>query len=492
MNMTRYTTKLGLSLLLAVSVGACDGLTDLTELNENPNGPLTVPAAVVFTQGVQSSTGNLLGTGLNLDYGELLSQHMAEIQYAEEDVYLYRDNVTDGRFRAFYAGFLKDFTRTIALAQAEEAPNVEAAARIMKTWAFQSMTDIWGDLPYSEALQGEGEDGTIQPAYDAQQAIYDQMFSDLELAASMIDPSVNSLGAQDLIYDGDPAAWERFANSLRLRLAMRLSEVDAATAQTQFNAALAGPIFESEADNALQCYGGSDENPWFLSYQGRPGDRRVSATLIDTLKSYDDPRVSIFAQPIESDSVEGQPVPTPFYRGMPNGLEEHSYSLSETSWPGDYFVSPAACWPLMTYEEVLFLRAEAAARGWTAGNAVSLYNQAIRASMERWDTPEAEIVAYLAQPEVVFNPATWREQIALQKWLALFGQGLEAFAEVRRLNWPQLTPGPDAVIDELPDRYPYPFSEQTFNDENLEAALSRQGTDGGQLGTVWWDVDDGQ
>lgn len=493
MNVQRYTTKVGLALALAVAVGACDGVTDLTELNENPNGPLEVPPGVLFTEAVQSGTSLILGTGWNLDYGELLAQHMAEIQYAEEDIYQYRDNEINGRFREFYSGFMKDLDEVISLAQAAEDPNTEAAARIMQTWAMQTMTDAWGDLPYSQAFKGGSEEAIIQPVYDSQEEIYTQMFADLEASAGMIDPAANPLGAADLIYGGDMAAWQKFANSLRLRLAMRLADVAPTVAAQQFNAALAGPIFTSEADNALQCYGGNDENPWYTYIElSRPNDFRVSATLIDTLKSYDDPRLAVFAQPIQSDSVAGAPVAAPFYRGMPNGLEEHSYATDETSFPGDYFVSPDACWALMTYEEVLFLRAEAAARGFTAENAALLYNQAIRASFERWGIPDSEIAAYLAQPSVVFNPATWREQIGLQKWISLFGQGLEAFAEVRRLNFPHLEPGADAVLDEIPDRYPYPFSEEQFNEENYMAALNRQGTDGQHLGNVWWDVVDSQ
>jgi hypothetical protein len=177
--------------------------------------------------------------------------------------------------------------------------------------------------------------------------------------------------------------------------------------------------------------------------------------------------------------------PTAFV-GMPNGMEEHPFSWTGTSKVGTFFQAAEQPAQLMTFAEVLFLRAEAAARGWTGEDAGALYEQAITANMRYYGVPDAQISGYLAQPEVAFSQASWREKIGTQKWIALFGNGPEAFAEWRRLDFPKLTPGRDASLSEVPRRYPYAHSEMSLNNANLEAAISRQG--GAELtNRVWWD-----
>jgi hypothetical protein len=480
--------------VLALAAGAA-GCENLTDLNENPNAPTDVPARFVFTEGLQDVSNRFLGASFNFGYGEVLAQHMAQIQYAEEDLYLYREADINFLFREAYSGYLMDFHTVATMGEEEGDPNLEAGGTIMRTWTMQNMTDLWGDLPYSEALQGV-ETGIVAPAYDTQAQIYDRMFSDLAAAAAMIDDGEDPFGAQDLVYQGDMAQWRKFANSLRLRLALRISDVNPGRAATEAQAALADldEIFTSEADNAQICYTSTTRNPWFNYWQGRPGDYRMSQTLVSTMKSLDDPRLGVFAQPIEADSTYAGVALAPgeeYYEGLPNGLAENDYKFTQASQPGEYFLSQTACLPLMTYEEVLFLRAEAAARGLTGGDAGSLYRQAITASMERWDATPTQIADYLAQPEVAWDAAQWRQRIGVQKWIALFGQGLEAFAEVRRLNYPVLVPGPDAVLTSIPTRFPYPFSESTFNNANLQEARTRQSitsADQAQTARLWWDV----
>lgn len=480
--------------VLALAAGTA-GCEDLTSLNDNPNAPTEVPARFVFTEGLQDAANRFLGASFNFGYGEVLAQHLAQIQYAEEDLYLYRDADLDFLFREAYSGYLMDFHTVAKLGEAEEDPNLQAGGTIMRTWTMQNMTDLWGDLPYSEALQGV-EGGIVTPAYDTQAQIYTRMFADLAAASAMINPAEDPFGAQDLVYHGDMANWRKFANSLRLRLALRVSDVAAGQAATQAAAAVAAPggLISSQAENAQICYTSTTRNPWFNYWQGRPGDYRMSATLVNTMKALNDPRLDSYAQPIEADSTYGGRALAPgeqYYEGLPNGLAENDWKFTEASQPGTALLAQTACLPLMTYEEVLFLRAEAAARGLVAGDAGALYNAAITASMTRWGATSAEIAAYLAQPGVAWNPAQWQQRIGTQKWIALFGQGLEAFAEVRRLDFPQLVPGPDAVLTSIPKRYPYPFSESTFNDANLQAARQRQSittAEQAQTARLWWDV----
>jgi len=480
--------------LLALSMGAaaCEGLTDL---NENPNAPTDVPAEFLLTEGQQAAANRLLGSFWNVGHGEVLSQHMAQIQYAEEDLYLWRSDAVNSVFREAYSGYLMDFHTVARMGDEEGDPNVEAAGLVMRSWVMQNYTDLFGDLPYSEAFGG-ADGGVITPKFDTQAQIYDKMLADVAAASAMIQPAENPFEQQDLIYQGNMAQWRRLANSLRLRMAMRISDVNATKARTEVQGALAaaGGVIGSAADNAEICYASTTRNPWFEYWQSRPGDYRMSRTLVDSLKRLSDPRLSHYAQPITADTTYGgRPLAAgeEHYEGLPNGLAENDYKFSQASQPGAALLEEDACLPLMTHEEVLFLRAEAAARGFTTENAGSLYNQAITASMQRWGVSSTDIAAYLARPDVQWNPARWRQLIGLQKWIALFGQGLEAYAEVRRLNYPPLQPGPDAVLTTIPARIPYPFSESTFNSANLTEAQTRQGITGsGNASTMrlWWDV----
>ena len=478
---------------LSVSAAACDGLTDL---NTDPNAPLDVPARFLLTEGQRDAAARLLGSTFNVGYGEVLAQHLAQIQYAEEDLYVYRDAELDALFREAYSGYLMDFHTVARLGAEGEGPNVQATGMIMKSWAMQNLTDMFGDLPYSEAFQGV-ETGGLTPKFDTQAEIYNKMLADVAAASAMISTADNPFGQQDLVYQGNMAQWQRFANSLRLRMAMRIADVNQAKARTEVQAALAaaGGVITTAADNADICYTATSRNPWFTYWQGRPGDYRVSRQLVDTLKFLADPRLSAYAQPITADTAYGGralAAGEKHYEGLPNGLAENDYKFSQASQPGTALLSQTACLPLMTHEEVLFLRAEAAARGFTSENAQSLYNEAITVSMQRWGVAAGDIATYLARPGVAYNAGQWRQQIGLQKWLALFGQGLEAWAEVRRLNAPALRPGPDAVLQNgIPARLPYAFSESTFNQANFQEALSRQGISGGtttQTARLWWDV----
>lgn len=474
-------------LALTISAGACD--SDLAGLNENPNGPRDVDPEVLFPQGAVAVVGLVRGAGFDLHLTSLWAQHYAKIQYVDEDKYQIRPQSIDGYWSAFYSGGLQDLTDAIERAENDPRPARQEAkgdfigpALILKAWTFGAMTDMWGDIPYTEA--NLGAEGPIAPAYTPQEEIYDSLFASLEAATVMIDPSGDSYGSADPIYGGDLALWQKFGNSLRLRLAMRLSKVDPDKARAEYLAGLAGQggVFTSNDDNANLVWAGdgTNDNPFFVNFKTRD-DHRVSKAIVDTLLALDDPRLPFYARTTR-DSLP--------YVGIQNGLVTSvaaGIGLTKTSKIGTFFSSASSPSILMQYSEVLFIRAEAAARGW-GGDPAALYNAAITASMEVYGIPQAEITAYLAQPRVVYNPATGLTQIALQKWISLFNQGSEAYAEWRRTGVPTLTPGPAAITDDVPRRLTYPVMEQSLNSANLSAAEAAQGG-AGLEDRVWWDVD---
>ena len=292
---------------------------------------------------------------------------------------------------------------------------------------------------------------------------------------------------------------------------MRLVNKDPATAQAQFLAAVAAPggLIASNADNAQMVWPGDGvyNNPWSVNNQTRD-DHRLSDRLMGQMLPYNDPRVAVYAQPtlcFLNPAGTGCPASPAQYAGMPNALtatEAATWSL-KSSRPGRVFYSNSsycksgyaagayvncsgltgARFPsfVLTYAEVSFLLAEAAERGWiTTGTAASYYNQGIQASMAQWGVTDATaIAAFLVRPGIAYTPGTaGLAQIALQKWIALFTDGVEAWAEWRRTCVPStVIPGPDATISTVPRRYEYSIREASVNSANMDAAVARQGAD---------------
>lgn len=468
---------------LVMALGACD---DITEVNENPNAPTDVPADFLMAQSIQSGVRQTFGATLMLSHTAIWPQQAVQIQYPDEEVGYVRPARMESYWTGYYAGSLSDVQTVIEKGIENNQPNVEGIGKIWRSWLFQIMTDLWGDIPYSQALN---VDETASPSYDTQQAIYTDLLSTLQSAAGMLGSGGGTLGSGDLLYGNDTEAWARFANSLRMRLAMRMSEADPAMAQSEFVAAYNAGGFESNADNAMLEYPGAPyDNPLYENRveQGRD-DHGISATMVDTLKSLDDPRLELYAEPAATDGE---------FRGHENGRDDlpEGVSLAAMSRINDFWRFEGANTPsaIMTYAEVLFLQAEAAARGWIAEDPAALYEAGIRASMELYEPwghapSDAEIEAYLAQPEVQYDPARGLEQIGLQKWIALWMNGSEAWAEWRRTGIPDLEMGPDVVISRIPVRFSYPDSEQSLNRENLNQATSRQGGGLDLVTPVWWD-----
>jgi len=224
-------TRLSVAAIAAVvSATACQ--TDLTGLNNNPNSPTTAPAAALFTNAVQTAVGRWVGAG-QLSGTELFAQHLAQVQYVEEDRGRLRTETIDGWFTNAYISELEDFQKVIDAGKAANSPNTSGPAIVMQQWVFQNMTDMWGDIPYSEALLGDAG-GPLKPKYDPQQSIYNGMLAAMTTAATSMktgttDPALTS---GDPIYKGDIAKWQKLANSLRARMAMRIIKADPAKAAT--------------------------------------------------------------------------------------------------------------------------------------------------------------------------------------------------------------------------------------------------------------------
>jgi len=488
-NQNFITATAGFALVLGTA--ACN-TDNLTNLNKNPNNPADVPVTTLFTNATANAAARWLGAGYDLRVTEFFSQHLAEVQYPNEDQYTRtRAAQTATFFNNGYASELADLQKVV-----EKAPNdagINGPARVMQTWVFGYLTDSFGDVPYTEALQASPSSApeTLSPKYDAQKDIYAGFFAVLDgVSKDLQTGATGDLGTADLIYGGNLVKWQRFANSLRARYALRLINKDPATASTQLAAAFAAPggVMQTNADNAELRWPGDGiyNSPWAVDFATRD-DHRISRVMMEILRNNSDPRMSVFAQPAVSDGA---------YRGAPNAFSAAAAApyitlgsrIGAVLYPGatayGYFGGGGNAWPsyLMTYAEVGFIQAEAAARGLgglTPAQAPAFYAAGITASMNQWGVSGAPVTTYLAQPGVVLAAGTpGLTQIAREKWLALFTNGGQAWAEWRRTCVPAtVKPGPDAIRANVPRRFQYSTTERSVNDAARLAAVAAMATD---------------
>lgn len=507
MTLNRLATIVA-GLALGVGVAACNP-DRLTSMNVDPNNPTDAPPGPVFTDAVRVAVNRWLGSGYDMNQTSFVTQQLAQTTYPTVDSYVNLQAAsTSNTFDNAYSGELVNFEKVIEKGQELGRPSIYGPAMVMQTWAYGYLTDTYGDVPYSEALQADEPDGSVTPAYDPQKDIYAGLLRTLDSASTAMAGAAGGaegLGSADVIYNGDIEKWQRFANSLRARLALRLVNVDQATADAELAAAFAAPggVFESNDDNAILIWPGDgiNDNPWTDANKDRD-DRRMSRTLMNILIASGDPRIGVYAQPVEDSSVYPNG-----YGGMPNGLQQDSASkwFKLASRPGlafypghtpygDFGTSAGLSTPsyLMTYAEVMFIKAEAAARGLgglSAAEAEDDYKAAITASLEQWGvTDQTSINAFLARPEIAYKGGVeGLKQIAIQKWVALYTDGGQAWSEWRRTCQPEtLVPGPAAIVNFIPRRYFYSTREASVNAESMQAAIARQGPDNFAT-RVYWD-----
>ena len=497
MTRTRYSAALGLAAVVLSS--ACE--TDLTGLNSNPNSPTSAPPGALFTNATVSAVSRFNDPSTGLSMAALFAQHIAQVQYVDEDRGRIRPTTIDFINDGAYPGELADLEKVKLLGTEARAVGIWAPATVLQSWVYQNLTDLWGDIPYSEALKGD-VGGSFAPKYDPQKDVYYGLLKSLTDASAAIKASTGggaNLGGADLVYHGDLVLWQRLSSTLRARMALRMLKNDQAKAVSELTSALAAGVFTSNADNAAVAWPGDGvfDNPLSVNFATRD-DHRVSKTLLDTMNALRDPRVPVYAQPTVDD-------PT-VYVGLQNGLDNATASpfFNSTSRPGamfypgttsygDFGTSSGKRTPsfIATYAEVAFIQAEAAARG-IAGvtGAAGHYNAGVTASILQWGGTAAEAEEYLLRPGVAYvGGATGLRQIGLQKWIALYTQSIEAWSEWRRTGNPAtIRMGPKAYSDvlQVPRRIPYPSNELSVNAVNLAAAIARQGPDT-YATRMWWD-----
>jgi len=438
-------------------------------------------------------------------------------------------------------GLLKPIKAGIDLAKEEKEPFIEGALLVLKSFMFAYITDLWGDVPYSEALAGR--EGIFFPKYDPQKEIYDGLIADLDNAITLLEGGANLKEPQfDLIYAGEKTKWVKFANSLKIRLLVRSYDAykKAGIDNGPKLAAIVsgGKYFTAISDNASYQYlGTAAATSWPLgkTFNDASGAeltrRKPSTTFVNTLKTLSDPRLTGWIAPalipwanaaatstvtdrygnpytvksqavngdINGDGIpDGQGNTTGYpvgdrYVGMPVGLTTNNVRYGQTSpAAGPYDNNRTSSFGLIFRQdkdpllrltllqacEVNLNLAEAAQKGWITGSAKTFYDNGVTLNMLRWNIPAGEITTYLANPLVNLNGTNNLEKIATQKWLALFTVATEAYFDYRRTGLPSsLIAALPSMQYPFPLRWRYPVAERDNNKDKYNEAVTRQGTD---------------
>lgn len=499
--------------LISFMVAGCT--KDFEETNTDPNKAIKVPTYSLLTNVQFQFSYNMFDSWWGGRQSMLWAQYWSQNNYTDEDRYSIRQNVNSNYWRNFYL-ITTDLNEIIRINNDPEQKvkasaycsnaNQIATAMIMKAWIVQHLTDLYGNIPYFTAWQGA--DDVFLTTYDNQELIYRDVVAQLDAAVALIDGDGGAGWSQgDIIYGGNMAKWRKFANSLKLRMAMRAKKVDITLGTNWANEAIASGVMESNEDNATFKFLGAAPNnaPMWGAYNvDNRSDHSVTMQFIDLLKGNPvggaekpnpfaglfDPRLPIFAQPVVDTTVLG-----PGYQGIPYGMDDSETKVigdAGASRPGKAILASDFAVIYMNYSEVAFIKSEL--NGWSQAE----YEEGVSASMDYWGVSQADKDTFL-----VHMPAATEETVLTQKYIALYTQGYEAWSEYRRTGYPKTLVHPGEVTwkkadgstvvfetifgEDIPRRMTWPQEEQTLNRTNYEAAVSAFGQADAFESRVWWD-----
>ncbi len=466
------------TMLLATS---CKKIKDFGDTNVNPNGT-AVPSPAALLTNVLSGLGGLAAQ----TRPGLYAQQFSETQYTEVSLYALPQLEFDGTF----AGGLMDLQNIININTDEGTKgnaakfganaNQIATARIMKAYIFWTITDRWGDIPYFEALQGSAN---LSPKYDKQEAIYKDLVKELKAANAQLQPGGAKVQG-DIIYDGDVAKWRKFANSLRMLIALRTSKVYPGPSEfgaMEFKDAFQDPsgYISTNADNFTIRYPGTVaafSNPWWGLYNGRT-DFAESKLMTDLTASLADPRQTAFGSSTT---------------GFPYGLTRDQAVAFGTSYATILASTKRErSSPLVVIgaSDVLLAIAEAAQRGWVTANVATFYQNGIAENWAEWGVT-GNLTNYMSNSSVALTgTASDLQKIQLQQYISFYPDGVQAWSNWRRTGVPALTPTPNAIgsSKQIPRRFTYGPNEYNLNSESVKEALTSLTGGDTPDARVWWD-----
>jgi hypothetical protein len=472
-----------------VGTGCVRKLGEFGDTNLNPGIVAEPITAALFTNVLANMGGEVWSTTPGF-YAQVYS----ETQYTEASRYAR----TQADFGGYYSGVLYDCENIIKFnnANPEKAAaygsnaNQIATARILKAWWYLRVTDAWGNVPYSEALQFKGD-----IPYDDQQAIYTDLLNELKEAVAQFDGGASFQG--DILLGGDVNRWKKFANSLRLMMGVRLAKIDANKGKAEVLDALAasGGVLTSYTEDVKLAYpGGNFLNPFYNYYNiTQRRDIAISETLTDFMNTNADKRVLSYGS--ESTTNPGT------VKGFPYGLERSdavTWANGNPDWArviSNAMRTPTMPMYILTASQVYLARAQAAQMGWTAENATAMYASGIEQGWRQWGVYNlVDLTAYMADPDIALAGGSQISKIFRQRWIAAYPDGQEAFDVWREANgngnnYLVLTPAPGTTTG-IPRRLAISQTQFDLNPANTNAVATIYTVGGekdSQYARMWWD-----
>ncbi len=522
--MKNLVSKLGLAFAFLLIVQSCND-ESLAELNIDKNSSTNIDMAFLLTTATLRVGGEYENTRANMLYAATMMQHTASTAgYFSGDKYFYNAQYSGAYMERHYTDVVRLLSEVIERTKDDPTQaNVNAMATIVRAFDLHRMTDLYGDVPYTQAGYGLFGEENWFPAYDNQRDIYAAIVADVKAARDKLSATGRNIGNQDVIYGGDSAKWKKFANALLMRVGMRMQKVDEATGRAVFAEAFASGTFTSNADNATIKYidgpaginrNGLNDGYWNTYKYSR--DCKLSKTFVDWMMANNDPRLMIVSGGTGNpDNPSTWNTDPSAQRGMPNGFTNDELAaalapsdkaiwdsfttgrwmfsminLKYLDWADPYY--------LISYAETQLMASEAALRGWISGDAEQLFNAGVRGAITAWTAfdpsfarTDDQISTYLAgRGFAAASNETKFRLIGEEFWAATWLNDMESWANWRRTGFPALTPTQHPNrwknIDQIPRRLIYWESEAGANPDNLKAAIARIGGD--EFTTrVWWD-----
>jgi len=465
-------------IIVLITFASCGKLEDL---NVNTKDFTVVKGEALFSNAQKNLVDQMVSTNVNNNIFRFFTQQWTETTYLDEVNYdIVTRTIPGNHWNTLYRRVimnLNDASKTLdatpVLPQITgETPEIRqnkmATIEIMKVYSWSVLVQTFGNLPYSKALD---IDNNPLPAYDDASTVYKDLISRLNAAIGKISLVDEGMGSFDNIYNGDMTKWLKFANSLKLRMGMVISDSDPVLAKSTVESAAAAGLITDNADNASMAYL-SDQpntNPLFVDMVASGRNDFVPAnTLVDAMNTLNDPRRSLYFTQVGGIFKGG-------IYGSSNGFSAYSHvnsNMLEPTFPG----------VILDAAEVEFLLAEAVEKTFNVGGtAESHYNNGVKASILNWGGAQADVDTYLANPNVAYtnagSGATYKEKIGKQAWIALYNRGWEAWQEWVRLDYPIFV-APATAKSAIPVRLIYPISEQTLNGDAWKAGAAALGTEG--------------
>lgn len=469
-NLIRYS----LLLCLVTCLGGCR--QGFEEINKNPNLISQISPGTLLNEVIYNVASNNMQNSYNVNSQLMQVQLNYPQYYGGVQRYEILENTGQSQWNNAYK-YIKNVKEMLAVSKENNAVNYQAIALTLNAWIYANLADSFGDVPFTEA--SSADEGVLQPKYDDQKVIYTQLLADLELANSLYNVQAGMTYGTDILFANNVLRWQKFTNSLYLRLLLRTSNADPSV-YTKMQGMLADPakypIIASQAESVIFQVTGVAPNisPWSRALDFS-NQHAVGKFFMDQLNTLNDPRRPIYVTEAKQQGISIG------YKGIPSGYDEESFDYAPSYMNNLQVIAPMII-PILTYAEVCFIKAELAQKGYMS-DAETHFKEGIVAAIATW-TKDAVPASYFQNPLAQYDGTL--ERVLLHKYLALYMTDYQQWSEHRRTGYPVL-PKTTSMLNEgkMPARIMYPAIQKVYNPTNYKAAIDKMGSDNINA-KIWW------